>query len=116
MIIEWLVQGLLTNIIWLIIVYLFKTENKISNNCKKIDEIKTYFYTRLVVICLSMLMMPISIINIYNGYYLSPILLFVTFIIVSIQFTKKLNNVIEDAYFKKNKFNKKQNSSKNNSK
>lgn len=101
---NWLLQGIIINILWAFIVWSIKPSDKKMINQIDINKIKNYLFTRIIVFMMFSLILPILLINLISKNIISfigSVFSFYIFISIFFQFLKDLNSFLENITIKK---------------
>lgn len=101
---NWLLQGIIVNILWAFIVWSIKPSDKKMITQIDINKIKNYLFTRIIVFMMFSLILPILLINLISKNIISFIgsaFSFYIFISIFFQFLKDLNSFLENITIKK---------------
>lgn len=101
---NWLLQGIIVNILWAFIVWSIKPSDKEMTNQIDKNKIKNYLFTRIIIFMMFSLILPILLINLISKSIISFIgsfFSFYIFISIFFQFLKDLNSFLENITIKK---------------
>jgi hypothetical protein len=101
---NWLLEGLVVNIIWAFIIWFTKPIKKETIKQINIDKIKNYLGVRIIVFMTFSLLAPFLLINLFSKDKISVFLSFITFLnffAILFQFLKDLNSFLENITIKK---------------